>query len=71
MLQIMNIMSQSLEGFSPLYERDGHNPRLDSYKEVFAKWESHLRALYCKPSSLAMFFCWANVGHEASVQLQR
>jgi len=43
-------------------------------KEVFAKWESHLRALYCKPSSLAMFFGWDNVGkkgiHEASAQLQ-
>jgi len=47
---------------------------LDSYKEVFAKWESHLRALYRKPSSMAMFFGLGNVGkkgiHEASAQLQ-
>jgi len=46
---------------------------LDSYKEIFAKWESHLHALYCKPSSLAMFFGWVNVGkkgiYEASAQL--
>jgi len=47
---------------------------LDSYKEVFARWEAHLRALYCKPSLLAMFFDCVNVGkkgiHEASAQLQ-
>jgi len=47
---------------------------LASYKEVFAKWESQLCALYCKTSPLAMFFGWFNVGkkgiHEASAQLQ-
>jgi len=46
---------------------------LDSYKEVFAKCD-HICVLYCKPSSLAMFFGWGNVGknciHEASAQLQ-
>jgi len=42
---------------------------LDSYKEVFAKWETHLLALYCKPSSLAMFFGWSNVGRRASTKL--
>jgi len=61
---------------SSLHEIDGDNPRLgflQGSKEVFAKWESHLRALYCKPSSLAMFLGQVNVEkgiHEASAQLQ-
>jgi len=75
MLQVMHIMSQSLEGFSLAYMKEMATIQdLDSYKEVFAKWESHLPALYCKTSSLAMFFGWFNVGkkgiHEASAQLQ-
>lgn len=52
--QVMAIMSRSLEGFSlpdvPMIED------LDSYKIVFGRWESQLRALYCKPTSLAKFF---------------
>ena len=74
-LQVMNIMSRSLEGFSLPYMKEMATIQdLDSYKEVFAKWESHLRDLYRKPSSLAMFFGRVNVGkkgtHEASAQLQ-
>jgi len=49
-LQVMNIMSRSLEGFSLPYMKEmAKIPDLDSYKEVFAKWESHLCAIYHKP----------------------
>jgi len=53
------VILQSLEGFS--LKEMATIQDLDSYKEVFAKWESHLHALYCKPSLLAMFFGWFNV----------
>jgi len=71
----MHIMSQSLEEFSLPYMKEMATIQdLDSYKEVFAKWEPHLCALYHKPSSLAMFFGRGNVGkkgiHEDSGQLQ-
>jgi len=71
----MHIMSQSLEGLSLPYMKEmATSQDLDFYMDLFSKWESHLYALYCKPSSLTMFFGWVNVGkkgiHEASAQLQ-
>jgi len=50
-------LTGTLEGFSLPYMKEMATIQdLDHYKEVFAKWESPLRSLYCKPSSLAMFF---------------
>jgi hypothetical protein len=56
-LQVMHIMSRSLEGFSLPYMKEMATIQdLDSFQDAFGKWESHLCALYRKPTSLAKFF---------------